>query len=46
MPWKEQRKMSLKIEFAEKASKRGANISALCRELRVSGIRCSAGVAG
>jgi putative transposase len=43
MPWKEQRKMSLKIEFAEKASRKGANISALCREYGISrktGYKC------
>lgn len=36
MPWKEHRAMSSKIEFVEKASERGANISALCREHGIS----------
>jgi transposase InsO family protein len=36
MPWKEHRAMSSKIEFAEKASQSGANISALCREYGIS----------
>jgi putative transposase len=36
MPWKEQRKMSLKIEFVERAALRGANVAALCREYGIS----------
>jgi putative transposase len=36
MPWKEQRTMSLKIEFVEKASRKGANMAAICREFGVS----------
>jgi putative transposase len=36
MPWKEQRKMSLKIEFVEKAMRPGARMSALCREYEIS----------
>lgn len=36
MPWKEQRTMSLKIEFVERASLPGANVSALCREFGIS----------
>ena len=36
VPWREQRVMSHKLEFIEKASARGANISALCREYGIS----------
>src|SRR6185369_9770577 len=36
MPWKERRIMSLKLEFAELASKDGANISALCRQFGIT----------
>jgi putative transposase len=36
VPWKEQRVMSQKVEFIEKASVPGANISALCREYGIS----------
>jgi putative transposase len=36
MPWKERRKMSLKMEFVEKASRPGARVSELCREYGVS----------
>jgi putative transposase len=36
MPWKEQRAMSLKLEFAERASKKGSNLSALCVEFGIS----------
>src|ERR1700760_2758521 len=36
MPWKEQRAMSLKLEFAERASKEGSNLSALCVEFGIS----------
>jgi transposase InsO family protein len=36
MPWKEHRKMSLKMEFVEKASRPGARISELCREYGIS----------
>jgi transposase-like protein len=36
MPWKEHRKMSLKMEFVEKASRPGARVSELCREYGVS----------
>jgi len=36
MPWKEQRAMSQKLEFIEKAGAPGANISALCREYGIS----------
>jgi putative transposase len=36
MPWKEHRKMSLKMEFVEKASRPGARVSDLCREYGVS----------
>ena len=36
MPWKEQQAMSLKIEFVERAVKRGANMSALCRQYGIS----------
>src|SRR6476619_3242681 len=36
MPWKEHRVMSLKIEFIERATAKGANIAKLCREYGVS----------
>jgi transposase InsO family protein len=36
MPWKEQRVMSEKLQFIEKAAAPGANISALCQEYGVS----------
>ena len=36
MPWKEQRAMSQKLEFIEKAGAPRANISALCREYGIS----------
>ena len=36
MPWQERRAMSLRIEFVERASKPGANVSALCREFGIS----------
>jgi len=36
MPWKETRKMSLKIEFVEKAERKGANVAGLCREYGIS----------
>jgi transposase InsO family protein len=36
MPWKEQRAMSQKMEFVERAMKPGARVSALCREYGVS----------
>ena len=36
MPWLETRKMSLKMEFVEKATRRGARMSALCREYKIS----------
>jgi transposase InsO family protein len=36
MPWKEQRVMSQKLEFIEKAGAPGANISALCRKYGIS----------
>jgi putative transposase len=36
MPWKEHRKMSLKMEFVEKASRPGARIAELCREYGIS----------
>jgi transposase-like protein len=36
MPWKEHRKMSLKLEFVEKASRPGARVSELCRQYGVS----------
>jgi transposase InsO family protein len=36
MPWKDQRAMSQKLEFIERASAPGANISALCREYEIS----------
>jgi transposase InsO family protein len=36
MPWKERQVMSLKMEFVERASREGANVSALCREYGIS----------
>src|SRR4030095_13032711 len=36
MPWKEQRAMSLKMEFVEGAMKPGARMAELCREYGVS----------
>ena len=36
MAWKEQRVMGLKIDFVERASRPGANLSSLCREFGVS----------
>src|SRR5438105_12419377 len=36
MPWKEHRIMSSKIAFVEQASRRGANVAALCREHGIS----------
>jgi putative transposase len=36
MPWKEHRKMSLKMEFVERASRPGARVSELCRQYGVS----------
>src|SRR5262245_61814029 len=36
MPWKEQRAMSLKMAFVEKAVRPGAQMAALCREFGVS----------
>jgi transposase InsO family protein len=36
MPWLEQRKMSLKMEFVEKALRPGARMSVLCREYGIS----------
>jgi transposase InsO family protein len=36
MPWKEQRAMSQKMEFVERAIKPGARISTLCREYGIS----------
>ena len=36
MPWKEQTTMSQRAEFIKKAKAEGANISALCREYRIS----------
>jgi putative transposase len=36
MPWKEQRKMSLKMEFVAKAQRQGARMAALCREYGIS----------
>jgi putative transposase len=36
MPWKEHRKMSLKMEFVEKASRPGARVSELCREYGIA----------
>jgi len=36
MPWKEQRAMSQKIEFVERAGKPGVRMAALCREFGIS----------
>jgi transposase InsO family protein len=36
MPWKEQRTMSLKMEFVKKAMRPGRRMSALCREYAIS----------
>src|SRR5437764_155829 len=36
MPWKEQRAMSLKLQFVERAAQKGSNLSALCEEFGVS----------
>jgi len=36
MPWKEHRKMSLKMEFVEKVSRPGASMAELCREYGIS----------
>jgi transposase InsO family protein len=36
MPWKEQRKMSLKLEFVEKAMQRGRRMAELCRQYGIS----------
>jgi putative transposase len=36
VPWKDQRLMSQKLEFVEKATARGANVSALCAEYGIS----------
>jgi putative transposase len=36
MPWKEQRAMSLKLQFVERAVLKGSNLSALCREFGIS----------
>ena len=36
MPWKEQRTMSLKLQFVERAAQKGSNLSALCEEFGVS----------
>lgn len=36
MPWKEQRKMSQKLEFVEKARKPGVRMTTLCREYGIS----------
>jgi transposase InsO family protein len=36
MPWKEHRIMSLKMEFVQKATAAGANVSALCREYGIT----------
>src|SRR5262245_18167350 len=36
MPWREQRAMSQKVEFVERAMKAGARISTLCREYGIS----------
>jgi putative transposase len=36
MPWKEQRTMSLKLEFVDRALRPGARVSALCREFGIS----------
>src|SRR5438128_4538664 len=36
MAWKEQRTMSLKLQFVERAAQKGSNLSALCEEFGVS----------
>jgi transposase-like protein len=36
MPWKEQRAMSLKLQFVERAVLKGSNLTELCREFGVS----------
>jgi putative transposase len=36
MPWKDQRLMSQKVEFVERAMKPGARVSTLCREYGIS----------
>src|SRR5438874_2009945 len=36
MPWKEQRTMSLKLQFVEREARKGCNLSALCEEFGVS----------
>jgi putative transposase len=36
MPWKEHRKMSLKMEFVEKASRPGVRMAELCRQYGIS----------
>jgi putative transposase len=36
MPWKEQRAMSLKLQFVERAVLKGSNLTELCKEFGVS----------
>src|SRR5438128_7122783 len=36
MPWKEQRAMSLKVQFVERAVQKGSNLSELCVEFGIS----------
>lgn len=36
MPWREQTVMSQRVTFCERAGRRGANVSALCREFEIS----------
>jgi transposase-like protein len=36
MPWQEHRKMSLKMEFVEKASRPGVRMAELCRQYGIS----------
>jgi putative transposase len=36
MPWKEQRAMSLKLQFVERAVLKGSNLTELCREFGIS----------
>jgi transposase InsO family protein len=36
MPWKEQRAMSLKLQFVERAVLKGTNLTELCREFGIS----------
>src|SRR5437763_1126677 len=36
MPWREQRAMSLKLQFVERAVLKGSNLTELCREFGVS----------